>query len=193
MSRLFWDVLVDTNTYRVFQTLLSPKENLEWADILVRGEPLGMRWQVMPLRFWEGDKGYKRQQKKKPIADFTRITLMPLVNSRGREKIESLVAGQVEFLSFETPVGPYYGLHVMYVDCLNAPRVEGERFADGRIMAVGIEKYAFHWERLEGIHIFRVPELGHSRLFVSDEFKRVVEENGLTGLLFYPVPLVEEQ
>jgi len=55
-----------------------------------------------------------------------------------------------------------------------------------------VTKYAFRWEQLEGIHIFRLPELGTSRLFVSDEFKRKVEENGLTGLLFYPVPLVEE-
>jgi hypothetical protein len=98
----------------------------------------------------------------------------------------------VEFLPFETPVGPYYGLHVQYVDCLDISLAEVIRFqSSGRIIEV--TKYAFYWEKPEGVHIFRLPELGLSRLFVSDEFKQVVEENGLTGLLFYPVLLAEEQ
>lgn len=191
MKRIFWDVLADTNTYRVFQTLLSTEEWFELRDVLDQGLPMGERWQVLPLRFWEGDRGYKRAEKKKPIADFTEITLMPLVSARGRGVIEPLVAGQVEFLPFETPVGDYYGLHVKYVDCLDTSRIEAKYFADGRVMRV--VKYAFHWERLEGIHIFHVPEEKHARLFVSDEFRRLVEENGLTGLEFYPVPLVEEE
>ncbi|MFN3394908.1 MAG: imm11 family protein [Candidatus Thermochlorobacter sp.] len=191
MKRVFWDVLVDTNTYRVFKKLLSTEESLEWMNTLEKGNPMGKSWIPLKLQFWEGDRGYKRAEKKKPVADFTETLAMPLVNLRGREKIEPLIATQVEFLPFETPVGPYYGLHVKYVDCLDVDRAKVVRFkSSGRIMEV--EKYAFHWERLEGIHIFHLPELVHSRLFVSDEFKRVVEENGLTGLLFYPVPLVED-
>lgn len=193
MKRIFWDVLADTNTYRVFATSLSHEEYTHLRRVLEKGEPLGEAWNPLSLRLWEGDKGYKRKEKRKPIADFTKITLMPLVSLRGREKIAPLVGDQVEFLPFETPVGPYYGLHVKYVDCLDVSRVEGERFDDGRIMAVGIEKYAFRWEKLKDIHIFRLPELGLSRLFVSDEFKWVVEENNLTGMLFYPVPLVDDR
>ena len=59
-----------------------------------------------------------------------------------------------------------------------------------RIMEV--EKYTFHRDHLGEINIFRLQQLGLSRLFVSDEYKRVVEANGLSGLRFYPVPLAEE-
>lgn len=191
MKRIFWDVLVDSNTYRVLETLLSVAEDLDLGEMLKKGTPLGEKWSALQLRFWEGDKGYKRKEKKKPLADFTEITLMPLISVHGRGKMESLIVAQVEFLPFETPVGPYYGLHAQYVDCLDTSRIEAHYFSDGRVMRV--VKYTFHWERLEGVHIFRLPELGVSRLFVSDEFKRVVEENNLTGLLFYPVSLVEEE
>ncbi len=192
MKRLFWDVMADADTYRVFETLLSPEEDLELIDMLKKGMHFGESWKPLPLRFWEGDKGYKRKEKQKPVADFGEITLMPIVSLRGREVIESLTGNQVEFLPFETPTGHYYGLHVQYVDCLDVARAEVIRFkSSGRIMEV--TKYAFHWNRLENIHIFRLPELGLSRLFVSDEFKQLVETHGLTGLLFYPVPLVEEE
>jgi len=191
MKRLFWDVIADTDTYRVFETLLSPEEDLDLIDILKKGIPFGEKWKLLPLRFWEGDKGYMRKEKRKPVADFTQITLMPLISLRGRAVIEPLTGNQVEFLPFETPVSLYYGLHVQYVDCLDAARAEAIHFkSSGRIMEV--TKYAFHWDRLKNMHIFRLPELGLSRLFVSDAFKQVVEENRLTGLLFYPVPLVEE-
>lgn len=192
MKRVFWDVLVDCNKYRMFCTQLPVNESLE-LDEKLKTYPFPDDWVQLPLKLWEGEKGKKREEKKKPLADFMATgLLLDAISPRGRILLEPLITKQVEFLPFETPVGPYYGLHVKYVDCLDVSRVVGERFDDGRIMAVGIEKYAFHWERLEGIHIFRVPELGLSRLFVSDEFKRVVEENGLTGLLFYPVPLVDE-
>jgi len=191
MKRLFWDVLIDSNTYRTFETGLDTETYFAVKEMLKSGASFHEQWNPMKVQLWEGDKGYKRKEKKKPVADFMSTTLMPLVSLRGRKKIETLIANRVEFLPFETPVGPYYGLHVRYVDCLDIERAEVLRYkSSGRVMEV--TKYAFRWERLEGIHIFRLPELGTSRLFVSDEFKRKVEENGLTGLLFYPVPLVEE-
>ncbi len=189
-QRRLWDILVDTNTYRVFEAPLSTEEWFQWHELLKKGEPLGDRWRPMKLRFWEGEGEEKSVEQKKPVADFSRITLMPLASARARTVIEPLVQGQVEFLPFETPVGPYYGLNVRYVDCLDISRAKVKRFSDGRILRV--ITYAFRWEKLKDIHIFRIPELNLSRLFVSDEFKRLVETHHLTGLLFYPVPMVEE-
>jgi len=190
MKRVFWDVLSDLDNYRMFSTQLDVKKSLE-LDELLKVYPFPNNWHPLALKLWEGEKGEKKAEKKKPLADFMGTGLsIDAISPRGRVLLEPLIATQVEFLPFETLVGPYYGLHVQYVDCLDTSRIEAKYFSDGRVMRV--VKYAFHWERLEGIHIFHLPELGLSRLFVSDELKRVVEENGLTGLLFYHVPLVED-
>lgn len=187
IKRIFWDVLIDSNSYRVFTTGWDVKKMREFYENIKSGEPLGERWATIQLVLWI-DPDHPKREQKKPVADFMSAGIMNVISNRARFTLEPLIASQVEFLPFETPVGPYYGLHIKYVDCLDTSRIEAKYFGDGRIMRV--LKYAFYWERLEGIHIFRLPELGLSRLFVSDEFKRVVEENGLTGLLFYPVPLV---
>ncbi len=185
--KTFWDVLVDCNNFRMFRTNLSAKESLALSEQLKARDWIGEKWKTIRAQLAK-----EKSERAKPIADFIAIDL-DLVAMSGRAKVclEGLVNGQMEFLPVETPIGMYYCMHVRYVDCLDVGRAEVLRYkSSGRIMEV--TKYAFHWERLEGIHIFRLLELGPARLFVSDEFKRLVEENGLTGLLFYPVPLVEE-
>ncbi len=191
MKKIFWDVLEDANQYRVFRTELSAAENLALMDLFEQADPLLPQWQPMRLILFEETGKYRKKERLKSIADFMDAKIAPVVSPGAKMLIEPLVSGQVEFLPFETPVGPYYGLHVQYVDCLDTSRIKAKYFADGRIMRV--LEYAFHWDRLENIHIFRLPELGLSRLFVSDEFKQLVETHGLTGLEFYPVPLVEEE
>lgn len=188
MKRIFWRILEDSNRFRTFRSTLSSKESLLLLDNLQTNSSLVDKWKPVQVKLAK-----EKEEKEKPIADFIAIDLaFRAMSERAKQILTDLIIPQVEFLPFETPVGPYYGLHVKYVDCLDVNRAEVVRFkSSGRIMEV--EKYAFYWERLEGIHIFHLPELVYSRLFVSDEFKRVVEENGLTGLLFYPVPLVEEE
>jgi len=193
MKRLFWDVLIDSNTYRTFETGLDTEGYFKIKEMLRSGESVYEQWQTMKVQLWEGDKGYKRKEKKKPVADFMSTTLMPLISLRGREKIEPLIANQVEFLPFETSVGPYYGLHIKYVDCLDEELSQVDYlYPEEKREIYSVSKYAFYWEKLQNVHIFRLPNVIHTSFFVSDEFRRVVEENGLTGLLFYPVPLVEE-
>lgn len=50
-----------------------------------------------------------------------------------------------------------------------------------------VERYAFHLERLKGVHMFNAYDLRMSYLFVYDTFKRLVEANNLQGLIFYPI------
>jgi hypothetical protein len=187
MKKTVWDILIDCNNFRTFRTNLSTEDALALLELLKSGDWIATKWKGLRARL-----ARERSEKAKPSADFISIDLaFDAMSGRARAILEDLVSGQMEFLPIETPVGPYYGLHVSYVDCLDVEHAEVLRYkSSGRIMEV--IKYAFRWERLEGIHIFRLPELGTSRLFVSDEFKRLVEANGLTGLEFYPVPLVEE-
>jgi hypothetical protein len=189
MKRIFWDVILDSNIYRTFTTGWEVNKRLEFRDVFKSSQKFGNSWNLIKLELWEGE--YAKREKKKPVADFMNSGLaIKAVSQSAKEVLESLILEQVEFLPFDTPVGKYYGLHVNYVDCLDLSKVTAKYFSDGRVMRV--VKYAFYWEKLEGIHIFRLPELGLSRLFVSDEFKQTVEKNKLTGLMFYPIPLVEE-
>lgn len=195
MKRTFWDVLLDCNKYRLFAHDLDaegPARSLEFNEMLKTTRQFGENWHPLRLELWEGEPGKRKKEERKPNADFMGTgLLLDAISGRAKSLLESLIVNQVEFLLLETPVRPYYGLHVKYVDCLDAKHSAVVRFkSSGRIMEV--EKYAFHWDRLEGVNIFRLPELGLSRLFVSDEFKRIVEDNGLTGLEFYPIPLVED-
>jgi len=187
MKRIFWDVLVDSNNFRVFRTNISSRTELHLLDNLKSNISLLDDWKVIPVNITDEEE----DENKKPIADFVAIDLaFEAISEKTQLVLAPLINKQVEFLPFETPMGVYYGLHVRYVDCLDAEHSEVFRFKNsGRIMEV--ENYAFHWERLDQIHIFRLAELGLSRLFVSDEFRHVVEKNGLTGLEFYPVPLVD--
>lgn len=189
MQRIFWDVLVDSNTYRIFTTGWTASKGVEFDKIFKSDKKFGHGWESINLALWEGE--YPKKEKKKPLADFMNSGLIiDAVSQHGKDILEPLVGEQVEFLPLETPFTPYYGLHVKHVNCLDLSKISAKYFSDGRVMRV--EQYAFYWEKLEGIHIFRLPELGLSRLFVSDEFKQIVEENALTGLMFYPVPLVDE-
>ncbi len=188
--KTFWDVLIDCNNFRMFRRKLSTEAALEEALALLEQlksrDWIGEKWKIIRAQL-----AREKSERAKPVADFIAIDLaLDAMSERAKACLEDLVSGQIEFLPVETPIGRYYCMHVRYVDCLDTSSVQAKYFDDGRILRV--IKYAFRWERLEGIHIFRLPELGTSRLFVSDEFKRKVEENGLTGLLFYPVPLVEE-
>lgn len=189
MKKILWDVLLDSNTYRTFTTGWEVDKRLEFHDVFKSDKKFGSNWVSIKLALWEGQD--PKKEKKKPLADFMSSGLIiDAVNQRGKGILEPLIGEQVEFLTFDTPTTPYYGLNVNYVECLDISKIKAKYFSDGRVMRV--VKYAFRWEKLEGIHIFHLPELGLSRLFVSDEFKQVVESNDLTGLLFYPVPLIEE-
>ncbi len=124
----FWDVLVDSNSYRMFTTELRPEENLALMDTLEKAKSLEKNWQIIKLVFWEETGRRKKVERQKPIADFMHGKITLVISARSRELLAPLVANQVEFLPFETPVGPYYGLHVRYVDCLDVKRAEVIRF-----------------------------------------------------------------
>jgi hypothetical protein len=121
-----------------------------------------------------------------PPSDFTRGIVAEALNQRARSILMPLIGDQVEFLPFSTPFGFYYDLNSTYLDCLDETRSIVKRLDSGRIMR--IVKYSFHWEKMDGVHIFRITDLVGT-LFVSDTFKKLVETNHLTGLYFDPVLL----
>lgn len=188
-NRRIWIIRVDSEQYRRFKSK-EPTENLvELVNKFQSGTKMGNQWRPIEMNFYDGEKRDAKKERKKPIGDFIRGVVVEAVNIKARLIIDPLINTQVEFLPLITDVGNYYEINIGHVDCLDASKSVVQRFeSSGRIMK--IIKYGFVWEKLEGIHVFHISELRTSLTFVSDDFKKIVEGNKLTGLLFFPVPLI---
>jgi hypothetical protein len=137
----------------------------------------------MRIAFYEGE-----GEAEKPVGDFP--SFIPLaISSKALDTLHPLIKDNVEVLDLISDVGKFCALNVFVYDCLDHSSSVFKRFTDGGIMRV--ETYAFRAGCLEGKHIFRLPEIW-TYTFASNEFKRVVEENDLKGLLFYKVPMSDE-
>lgn len=192
MGTVIWIAQIDSDNYRSFKPLPEYEKNwLEWVDKFKKGDALIKEWKQIEMDLFEGDENGKNVEGKKPIPDFAMGYVVRCCSEKARRTIAPLVKGQVEFLPLTTPVGTYYEMNIQRIECLDVERSTVKRFKDGGILRV--IKYSFLWDCLEGQHIFWAKGIGTYPTFVSDEFKRLVEENGLTGLLFHPVPLAEEQ
>jgi hypothetical protein len=76
------------------------------------------------------------------------------------------------------------------IDALDEERSELSRSRiSGRVSRT--YKYAFKPGLLIGQHIFKLPLMSGGELLVDDEFRRVVEDNNLKGLLLKPLPMVD--
>jgi hypothetical protein len=178
-----WDILVDSDTYRVFDPK-GPSRTIEFVKMFSSNEPLLDSWEIPDLGLFK----YEGEEKK-PLADFMSGFDIMTISSNAMKILKKTVEKDVDFLPLRTEAGPYYALHVKVIDCLDKERSIVERARDESI--IGVDKYAFDWDVLKNVNMFRVKELGLSRLLVSDIFKRTYEKNKLNGLIFYPVHLVE--
>ncbi len=195
MSAKVWIARIDVENYRLFEP--TPEffdKCVEWINKFREERLFSQEWQPVEMVLFEGEKGKKRKERRKPIADFTSGYVVDACSERARAVIEPLVRGQVEFLPLITPVGMYFEMNLQRLSCLDVERSEIDYlYPEEKRKIFQVKKYAFRWDALKDQHIFWIREVGKTPTFVSDEFKNLVEEHGLTGLEFYPVPLVEEE
>lgn len=107
-----------------------------------------------------------------------------LVNERGKEVLKSILDSCVEFIPIESDEKRYLLNILSVLDALDMNKVEGDSFND---ILYYIKKFSFISEKLSGVPAFKVMLYGdiyEPEVFVSEEFKRVVEENKLTGFDF---------
>jgi hypothetical protein len=102
------------------------------------------------------------------------------ITEKSKVALENLIKDSVELLPLTFEGQSFYILNVVnMVDGLDKQKSEYDTFDDGRIMHV--TKYEFKPEIVRGHHIFKIPEFERGRIYVSDEFKKVVDENNLIG------------
>lgn len=115
------------------------------------------------------------------------ISSLPVFSERAISILDDLLKDSVEYLPFLCPGKvKYYGVNVLKsIDCINHDNAEVVRFDSGRIMR--FKKYAFKKDMLEGIQIFKIPDLLNSPVFVGEIFVDKVKETGLEGFKFEEV------
>lgn len=183
-----WSIRADSDQYTTFRPQIYQEE--EWfklRDLFKSGNQLNQNWRPIELEIYQKDEIEGDQ----PIPDLTFGIVTEAISERAKSILEPLIATQVEFLPLITPFGYYYEMNVKYVDCLDREHSKYEFLGEERRL-MWIDAYAFHWEKLKGVHIFLLPELNISNLFCSDIFKKQVEDNSLSGFLFDCLPMASK-
>ena len=161
----------------------------EWGARLtdLKSEAVSEKWPPIPLEWLPETKGQK-------IGDFPHFRPnLRCVSRRAGAALERYLKGGGELLELCGLGGMYVGYHCLKeVDALDKI---------GMKECLARDKYAsFHSPRfippllLDNVNnaaaadIFRIPE-SYAKIFVSGAFKKAYENEGLTGLEFYPVPL----
>lgn len=110
--------------------------------------------------------------------------LFPVFSQKALDCLYPLIKNYVEVLPLEFEENDYFGINVINVlDAINYGEADYKTFRDGkRIMA--FKKYAFLPSIVLNIPIFKIVDEKTRYAFVSSEFKKIAEDNGLTGFKF---------
>lgn len=119
--------------------------------------------------------------RKRKWSDVTSLSAgIIILTEKSKAILEDLIKDSVEFLPLIFEGRNYYIINVIkMIDGLNKDKSEYRTFSDGRIMQV--LKYEFNSDIVKGHHIFKISEFKRGSVYVSDEFKKRVEENNLMG------------
>ncbi|MBE5862793.1 MAG: hypothetical protein E7295_08080 [Lachnospiraceae bacterium] len=122
---------------------------------------------------------------KRELSDFPGFILTPVFSERALRFLLDLIKDDVEVLKLNFDEGNYYAINVISVlDVLDYQKAKYKTFRDGKKI-MWIEKYEFKMcKDLESSHIFKLIDEKRGDPFVSDEFKKIVEKNELTGFHF---------
>jgi hypothetical protein len=146
-------------------------------EVLAGVEPVAAKWVPLTVRFHKMEKA----------GDFPYLsTDVPVFTKRALQALQPLIGQSIEALPLECESEELYAIHALeLMDCLDHSRSVVTRFPSGGIMDV--EEFVFKKNCDQGKHIFRLTDAPTKYVFVSDQFKSVVEKNKLRGLIFEKV------
>jgi hypothetical protein len=108
---------------------------------------------------------------------------VPVLSEAAWRRLAPLIGASVEALPLASPDGPYYAINVLRVlDCLDRERSDIDHFPSGGISWV--DRYALRPDCVGEHPIFKLSGLELKEVFVSEAFKRVVDDSDLTGFVF---------
>ena len=170
--------ILDFDANRYAGLLVADERDLDRLDAFV-GAPIGAEW--VPLRMaWETRGGAL------PKSDFCGIAGGGFVfNARAVDALGDLLAGRGELLAIEVldEQQEHYVFNVTRLsDALDEQRSQLAYFSDGGLM--DIDRYEFDRGRLADETIFKLRQIPEVYEYVTGEFRRRVEQAGLSGFTF---------
>lgn len=137
---------------------------------------------------WKAPKVYGR------IATFNDnpgVSCFPAFSKRACDVLHKLLKNNGELLPLDSQDGQYYLFNITkVVDVLDIENSKCEFWCDPPTTAIDIESYSFYGDKLNDLSIFRIYD-NPMEVFVTDEFVKTVQRNGLNGFSFkkvWPLP-----
>lgn len=143
---------------------------------------------AVPVKERTFDKIYPSKYKDeidKPIGDVFSVEISSFIlNEKSYKVLYPYLKNHSQIFKIKSDNKIFYVVNVIdIIDCLNYDKSELKYFSSsGRVMDV--EKYVFKTEKLKNATIFKLPEFPKGISYVTEEFKKAVEENNITGFKF---------
>ena len=169
-----------------FLDLLDQEAFMKFNKELRRGLPVSDAFRFVEL---ERDKSNPREKEFMDCSKLWITTGIVLFNQKAKDCLEGVFGDYVEFVPAKYQDDIYYIVNVLnIIDGLNYEKSEFEKLDDGR--PYSINKFSLRPNMVNNISIFKLfleESIYSTEIFVSQEVKDIVEENGLTGFSFEEV------
>lgn len=120
------------------------------------------------------------------LADHALLGTIPVVSDYAAQALTDILTANGELLPLVYPRRPYFAYNVTnVVDALDEQRSSVIKFSSGRVMSV--DRFAFNEGRLLGHTIFKIPQLAHTHVLVTDGFIKRARQARLSGFVFEPL------
>lgn len=150
------------------------------------GSSLQGRWRSPTMRPYGLEIPGTQKERKLPPSDFpiSYFSSSPIFSGLAVDVLGSLLTEAGELFPLDCPGRDYYVYNVTrLVDALNEEKSIVKRFKEsGQIFR--IVEHCFRPEPLAGVHVFKLPQLRASDVYVDDKFADLVAEAKLKGFLF---------
>jgi hypothetical protein len=171
-----WELESETIGYYTINTSNFAEDSLKYFKPNFKGNPIE-DWKAVDVQTYRDGKYTDAPQL---------ISGIPILSKRAIECLSTIMKGSVEILPLSHPEYDLYAVNVLNViDAIDYKNAEEKRLSSGHF--VGFNKYAFHFERVQNQHIFKIPETVKLDVFVSDEFRDTVLRHNLVGFRFIEV------
>lgn len=177
---------IDCDSYRLFDHDKPVEYGKKMRSLFDIEDNVGDFWEKATLKLFEGEPGKQNLESKKQIPDIIHGIVSIALNQKTRNILSPLINNYVEYLTLDSENGIYYEINVKKINCLDKENSKIIYFSSGKIMEV--ETYKIKWELVKNAPIFCITDVGSLPIFVNNEFKKIILKNGLTGLLFLPIP-----
>jgi hypothetical protein len=169
-----WKLTADVNNY---DSMMADDSNYDYTEVTLDGTSRADGWEPVKLKRMYG-KGL-------PLSDFPHYYGDPIMSEKAINVLAPIIKDSVEYLPMMFDEKNYTMVNVIkVVNVVDYDKAVYKTFSDGkRILA--FRKYIFRiCDDLLNNDIFKLVDEPRRAPFVSDRFKKYVEDNNLTGFEF---------